>query len=92
MAVTDLSSLADGAFSMGGSMAAGNTMSDAPWGGATGSDSEQSFGVDVGNHPEIDLGDQVDYAQFVPAGDDAHDGFGWTTPDVDGDGWTGTRP
>ena len=55
----DLSSLAKGSLSMGCSMAAGNTISDPPWGGAVGSVSEATADLPYQpkyNSPELVIG------------------------------------
>jgi hypothetical protein len=77
---------------MGCSMAATNTVSEAPAFGAAGSPSESSdLATQVHDRPELELGTQQDYAQFIPAGDDAHGSFGWSRPGEDSDGWTVSR-
>lgn len=92
--VTDLSNLAVG-ITGGGSMGAGNTISDPPWGGAVGSPSEATSDLPYGpthNDPELDLGTVTGHAHLVQAGDDAFAGHGFSYPDTEGDGWHGTRP
>jgi hypothetical protein len=92
MAVHDLSSLADG-INFGASQHAGNTVSDAPAFGAAGSPSEATADVDRHDTPEVTMPAQEDYARFEHSGaDDAFAAHGWQAPQVDGDGWHGTRP
>jgi hypothetical protein len=91
MAVTDLSALADGALSMGSSMSAGNTLAEPGPFSPPGSPSEQTTGPQVHDRPELELGEQQDYAQFIPADDDAHADFTWSRPGEDSDGWTMSR-
>lgn len=90
MAVTDMSGIVDGFPSYGASQHAGNTVSDAPQFGAAGSVSEATHGIDTHDTPDVTMPARADLAQFVPAGDDVHGDFGWTTPDVAGEGWSPT--